>query len=159
MKYIFGKDYEKDNIQIFCKKLTHNPILILSSDIILNHSLSYFSNQKITLLENQFNIANYFDTISIDDINCEDGKNIYIKYQNCTSTKGKENCENEWDDFSQFYWSTYYSDDYVDIPGFERYQISIDDNLIFQPSFQPALLNSPVDQPPEQWLQLFYLEH
>lgn len=37
--------------------------------------------------------------------------------------------------FTQYYWPNMYSDDYIDIPGFEKYQINIDSDMIIQPSF------------------------
>lgn len=138
MKYIFGKDYEKDNIRIFCKKLTHNPILIISSDKILNNTLSYFSREKVTLLPSQFDIVNtdYFDGVSLSNLNNNEGEKLLNDYRNCIKLhKKNEKCETEWDKFTQFYWPSTFSDDFVDIPGFERYQINFDSDLIFQPSF------------------------
>lgn len=42
MKYIFGKNYEKDGIRIMCRIMPHYPILIITSDKILNDTLSYY---------------------------------------------------------------------------------------------------------------------
>lgn len=96
----------------------------------MNHSISHFSNEEITFLGNQFNItnSNYFDNILFDNIENEDCKKLLNEYKNCTSMNGTENCENKWDEFTQFYWTTQFS-------GFERYQISIDKNLNFSTFF------------------------
>ena len=56
-------------------------------------------------------------------------------YENCVTQNGTENCESEWDLFTQFYWPNYFTDDYEEISGFERYQISINSNMKIQPNF------------------------
>lgn len=136
MKYIFGKDYEKDCIYILCKSLTHYPFLIISSDKILKQTLTHFPDNKITFLEKQFNIENknYFEHFSTENLT-EKGKLIYKSYEDCVSLKNSENCEEIWDNFTQYYWPNIHSSEYEDIPGFERYQISIDADMIIQPSF------------------------
>ena len=63
------------------------------------------------------------------------GNNLLKQYKECVSEKSEERCENEWDNFTQYYWTHSFTDSYVGIPGFERYQITIDSNSIFQPSF------------------------
>lgn len=137
MKYIFGKDYEKEGIVIMCKKITHFPVLIITSDRIKNRTLSYFSNDsEITFLENQFDIENknFFENHEIGELPIE-GENLLKSYQRCVEKNGPKNCENEWDSFTQFYWPNMYSNEYADIPGFERYQINIESNMTIQPSF------------------------
>ena len=137
MKYIFGKDYEKEGIIIMCKKITHFPVLVITSDKIKNKTLSYFSDDRdIKFLENQFEIENknYFENLKIEELPIE-GKNLFESYQYCVKIKGSEKCENEWDLFTQFYWPYMYEDDFVDIPGFERYQINIESNMKIQPPF------------------------
>ena len=137
MKYIFGRDYEKDNIRIFCQKLTHNPILVITSDKILNASLKHFSHTNITMLKPQFNIKNndYFEDYPFYNTLNEEGRKLLARYEACISTNNKNKCDEEFDEFSQFYWSSHYSDKYEEIPGFERYQIPIEEDLIIQPSF------------------------
>lgn len=137
MKYIFGKDYEKDNITILCKKLSHYPILVITSDKILNQSLKYFSStEKFTFLKKQFDIenTNYFENISFENLP-KKGEELLNTYKECVNQKGTSNCEEEWDSFTQFYWPTIFNDNYVDISGFERYQINIDSDMIIQPSY------------------------
>ena len=52
MKYIFGKDYENDKIEIMCKKLYKSIVLVITSEKILNKTLEYFSNKiNITFLK------------------------------------------------------------------------------------------------------------
>ena len=139
MKYIFGRDYEKDNIRIFCQKLTHNPILVITSDKILNASLKHFSHTNITMLKSQFNVKNndYFEDYPFHDTLSEEGRKLLTRYETCTSMNNidKDKCDDEFEEFSQFYWSSHYSDKYEEIPGFERYQIPIEKDLIIQPSF------------------------
>lgn len=137
MKYIFGKDYEKDGIYIICKKLTHYPYLIISSKKILNQTLSSFNKENITILENNqfdFTNSNYFANFSINSLS-EKEKNFYNIYQRCVLDNGASKCENEWDLFTQAYWSNNFSEDYIEMPGFERYQINLNPNDIIQPSF------------------------
>ena len=64
MKYIFGKDYEKEGIIILCKKIIHFPVLVITSERIKNKTLSYFSDDRnIKFLGNQFEVENknFFD--------------------------------------------------------------------------------------------------
>lgn len=140
MKYIFGKDYEEQGIEIFCTALSHDVTLVIRSDKILNKTIKsytdiYKNSKEIKILEKQFNIKNrdFFREHSIGELN-EEGKNLYQKYENCISANENE-CENEWDIFTQYYWPNMYSNEYVDIPGFEKYQITIDSDMVFQPSF------------------------
>ncbi|KAK8843040.1 hypothetical protein M9Y10_025228 [Tritrichomonas musculus] len=136
MKYIFGRDYENEGINIMCKKLEHNIYLVLSSEKILNQTLQNFKNKNYTLLDQQFNITNidYFRNFIPEGIP-EKGRFLYDTYKKCTLSNLTGNCENEWDIFTQFYWKNAYSDEYANITGFERYQINIDKNMIIQPSF------------------------
>lgn len=137
MKYIFGKDYEKDGIFILCKRLTRYPILVISSEKILNKTLDYFSNDNnIKFLNKQFNVTNtnYFENRKFTNLTIE-GRQLLNDYEKCVELNGTENCEEKWDIFTQFYWPNMYSNDYVDINGFERYQISIDSKMTIQPSF------------------------
>ena len=137
MKYIFGKNYENDGIEIFCKNLNNYIVLVIRSEKILNETLNRIENkEQIQILDKQFNIINkdYFKETNIGELP-EEGKNLLNKYNECLSIKNTGNCENEWDKFTQFYWPKMYSDDYVDIPGFEKYQINIDSDMIIQPSF------------------------
>lgn len=87
-------------------------------------------------LNKQFDInnTNYFENLNINELT-EKGKQIYNTYENCVSEKTTEECEYQWDQFTQYYWPNMYSNEFSDIPGFERYQITIDSDLIFQPSF------------------------
>lgn len=137
MKYIFGKNYEDDGIRIMCRKMSHYPFLIITSDKILNQTLSYYPNKKnIKLLEKQFDIknTNYFENHQFTDLD-DDGKSLLSKYENCVKNKGTTSCEREWDTFTQYYWPNMHTDKYEDIKGFEKYQINIDSNMIIQPSF------------------------
>ncbi|KAK8865013.1 hypothetical protein M9Y10_010542 [Tritrichomonas musculus] len=137
MKYIFGKNYENDGIEIFCKDLDNYITLIVRSDKILNLTLNSFADKgKIKLLDKQFKIDNidYFKEHPIGELP-DEGKNLLKIYEQCSSQKGSENCEKEWDIFTQYYWTNMYSKDYVDIPGFEKYQITLNSSTIIQPSF------------------------
>lgn len=137
MKYIFGKDYENDGIDIYCKKLVHNIILVITSDKLMNQTLKQFSDpEKFIFLHKKPKIinSNYFDQCQFKNLSKE-GENLLTIYKDCVSKKGTPNCENEWDNFTQYYWPNYFSDDYADLPGFERYQMTIDKSMIFQPSF------------------------
>lgn len=138
MKYIFGQNYEKDNIQIMCKKIQHYPMIVITSDKILNQTLSHFIDEKnITFLKNQFDNVinlNYFDNQSYKNLLNDEGKELLKEYENCVNNKNVINCENEWDSFTQHFWPNYYTEEYVDIPGFEKYQINIESKII-QPSF------------------------
>ena len=137
MKYIFGKNYEDDGIRIMCRKMSHYPFLIITSDKILNQTLSYYPNKKnIKFVGKQFDIknTNYFENHRFTDLN-DEGKSLLSKYENCAKNKGTKNCEMEWDSFTQYYWPNMHTDKYEDIKGFERYQINIDPNMIIQPSF------------------------
>ena len=52
MKYIFGKNYEEDEIEIYCKKMSHYPILVITSKKMLNQTLLFFEDDKnITFLD------------------------------------------------------------------------------------------------------------
>lgn len=136
MKYIFGKDYEKDGIRIMCKKLSHYPLLVITSEKILNQTMSHFSDQNLTLLKKQFDIENknYFNHHKLEIFN-DEGNQLMKNYEECVSVNGTENCEDKWDSFTQYYWPFVYSNKYVEIPGFERYQITIDSDMIIQPEF------------------------
>ncbi|KAK8837374.1 hypothetical protein M9Y10_036807 [Tritrichomonas musculus] len=81
MKYIFGREYEKDNIRIFCKKIFHDPILIITSDKILESTMKHFSATNITKIEAQFNITNknYFNEQRIESIKNEVVRALYDK--------------------------------------------------------------------------------
>lgn len=52
--------------------------------------------------------------------------------------KSTEKCEKEWDPFTQFYWPNMFTNEYVNISGFERYQITIDSNMTVQSSFMTS---------------------
>lgn len=138
MKYIFGKNYEEDNIRIYCKKMTRHPILVITSDKILNHTLDFFKyDDDIIMLENKQNeIINndYFENQTFGNLP-ENGKNLLNIYEKCVEINGTQNCESQWDSFTQYYWPSRHSDKYEDIKGFERYQINIDSDMVFQPSF------------------------
>lgn len=138
MKYIFGKNYENDMIKIYCKKMAHYPFLIITSKKILNHTLQFFENDKnITFLENEFkdyNNNDYFQENFKDNLTIE-GINLLNAYENCTIKKGAKKCELEWDNFTQYYWPNLYTEKYANIPGFEMYQITVDSDFVFQPSF------------------------
>ena len=138
MKYIFGKNYEKDNIQIMCKKIQRYPMLVITSQKILEQTLTHFKDDtNITLLGNQFEKIvnlNYFANQSYKKILDKEGKKLLNEYENCVRNKSVINCEHEWDLFTQYYWPNYFDVEYVDIPGFERYQINIESQII-QPTF------------------------
>lgn len=136
MKYIFGKDYEKEKIQIMCKKLVHNLYLIITSENILNQTLKSFNHTNYKILPKQFDINNsdYFSNFTKENLKGE-SKNLYEIYERCKSKGDKNNCESERDTFTQYYWPHSFSDKYSNIIGFERYQINIDSNMIIQPSF------------------------
>ena len=138
MKYIFGKDYENDKIEIMCKKLYKSIVLVITSEKILNKTLEYFSNKiNITFLEKQFdNITNtnYFENFNIENLN-DEANNLFLLYDQCAKEKGTVNCENEWDAFTQYYWSNMFTNQYENLKGFERYQITIEPDMIIQPSF------------------------
>ncbi|KAK8883655.1 hypothetical protein M9Y10_042752 [Tritrichomonas musculus] len=114
-------------IRIFCKKLTDNPILVITSDLILNASLKHFKHTNITMLKPQFNIMNndYLEYYPFNDKLNEKGKKLLTNYETCifNNNNDKEKCEKEFDKFSQFYWSSHYSENYEELPGFERYLI------------------------------------
>ncbi|KAK8835781.1 hypothetical protein M9Y10_040603 [Tritrichomonas musculus] len=137
MKYIFGREYEKDNIRIFCKKITHNPVLVITSDKILNETLKHYHDTKKTLLKSQFDISNrnYFDHFQYREKMNENESLLLKEYEECVSSLGREKCEEKWDDFTQSYWPNEYSDRYEKIPGFERYQIPLKEEMMIQPSF------------------------
>lgn len=123
MKYIFGNNYEKDRIIILCKKLENFPVLVITSDKILNKTLSYFSKErKFTFFDKKFNIKNkvYFQNDNKKDLSSE-GQQLLDSYGKCVKEKSIKNCEVEWDTFTQFNWPNIYSDNFIDIPGFERY--------------------------------------
>lgn len=63
------------------------------------------------------------------------GKSLYNIYLNCKTHNITNQCENEWDIFTQYYWSNMFSDEYFNFDGFERYQINIEPNMKIQPSF------------------------
>lgn len=133
--YIFGKDYEYDGIQIMCKIIEHNLYLVITSEKILNETLQDFKHQNYKLLSKQFNIKNsdYFEHLDKEKLN-EKSKFLYNLYEECLSQNNR-NCDKEWDVFTQYYWPNTFSDEYVNIPGFESYQINIDSDMIIQPSF------------------------
>lgn len=135
MKYIFGKDYEYDGIQIMCKIIEHNLYLVITSEKILNDTLQDFKHQNYKLLSKQFNIKNsdYFEHLDKEKLN-EKSKFLYNLYEECLSQNNR-NCDKEWDVFIQYYWPNTFSDEYANIPGFESYQINIDSDMIIQPSF------------------------
>ncbi|KAK8847923.1 hypothetical protein M9Y10_018971 [Tritrichomonas musculus] len=114
MKYIFGADYEEHGIEIFCTKLSHDVTLVIRSEKSLNEAIKSYTrmNKTVKVLKKQFDVKN----------------------RDCISEQ-KDNCEKEWDIFTQYYWPNMYSNEYADFPGFGRYQIKIDSDLIFQPSF------------------------
>lgn len=64
-------------------------------------------------------------------------KLIYL-YQECVSNNGNDNCNDKWDKFTQYYCLNTFTDDYVDILGFERYQMTFDSKMIIQPSFMTS---------------------
>lgn len=137
MKYIFGKNYEDDGIRIMCKKTIHYPLLVITSDKILNNSLKFYSdNHNIKFIESQFKInnTNFFDNLNRDDLN-EEALKLLKVYENCVQINGINECENEWDSFTQYYWPNLHSNEYEEISGFERYQINIEKGMIIQPSF------------------------
>ena len=106
MKYIFGKDYEKDDINIFCKRLHHYPALVITSEKILNQTLNYFYyDSNITYLEKQINIVNkdYFKETQLEKLP-EELQDLLNVYKYCSSKYGAENCESQWDNFTQYYW-------------------------------------------------------
>ena len=131
MKYIFGKEYEKEGIRIMCKKTQHNLYLVISSDKILNQTLQVFSDKNYTFLNKQFNIdnENYFKNFTTEKLS-EYGKSLLNIYSKCKIRNETNECENEWDMFTQYYWPHMYTNEYSNIPGFERYQINIDSNMI-----------------------------
>lgn len=137
MKYIFGADIEEHGIEIFCTTLSHDVTLVIRSEKVLNEAIKSYTrmNKTVKVLKKQFDVKNrdYFKEHSIEKLN-EKGQILYQKYKNCISEQ-KDNCEKEWDIFTQYYWPNMYSNEYADIPGFERYQITIDSDLICQPSF------------------------
>lgn len=137
MKYIFGKNYEEDGIRIMCKKTMHYPLLVITSEKILNNSLNFYSvNHSIHFIENQFQInnTNFFESLNKNDLNEEALKLLKI-YEDCVQVNGISECENEWDSFTQYYWPNFHSNKYEKIPGFERYQINIEKGMTIQPSF------------------------
>ena len=109
MKYIFGKDFEDQGIEIFCTKLSHDVTLVIRSEKNLNKIIKSYSDidNNITILQKQFNIINkdYFKEHPIGKLN-EEGQNLYEKYNECIS-KNMSDCENEWDVFTQFYLAKY----------------------------------------------------
>lgn len=121
-----------------CKKLYKSIVLVITSEKILNKTLEYFPNKiNITFLEKQFdNITNtnYFENFNFENLN-DEAKNHFILYDQCTKEKGTVNCENEWDAFTQYYWSNVFTNQYENLKGFERYQITIEPDMIIQPSF------------------------
>ena len=83
MKYIFGKDFEDQGIEIFCTKLSHDVTLVIRSEKNLNKIIKSYSDidNNITILQKQFNIINkdYFKEHPIGKLN-EEGQNLYEKY-------------------------------------------------------------------------------
>ncbi len=137
MKYIFGRNYEEDGIRIMCKKITNNTMIVITSDKILNQTLSYYSyDNNITFLKKQFDITNtdYFKDHEFVNLT-EEGEELLTNYEKCVNKSGTKNCEDEWDSFTQHYWPAYHTVYYEDIPGFERYQINIDSETVIQPQF------------------------
>lgn len=137
MKYIFGRNYEKDCIRILCKNLSYSPILVITSDKILNRTLSCFSDDSnITLFEKQFDIknTNFFENEKYENLT-QEGIDLLNQYGNCTKTKGDKNCEDKWDLFTQYYWPAMHSVELENITRFERYQITIESDMIILPAF------------------------
>lgn len=91
------------------------------------------------MLKSQFKIIHndYFEYYPFNDKLNEKGKKLLTNYETCifNNNNDKEKCEKEFDKFSQFYWPSHYSENYEELPGFERYLIQIDEDLVFQPSF------------------------
>ena len=44
MKYIFGKNYEDDNINIYCFPYSHNPYLVITSEKLLEDTITKYYN-------------------------------------------------------------------------------------------------------------------
>lgn len=136
MKYIFGQSYENQNIRIMCKKIYYGITLVITSDRQKYQAMSMLG-PNITRLPDQFQIKNnnYFSMVSFHNLT-GDLYDLYQKYTTCLQSSTQKNtCQVFWDDFEYNYWSTMYADNYANISGFERYQITIDEDMVIQPQF------------------------
>lgn len=98
-----------------CKKLVNFPVLVITSDKMLNETLRQFSNDShIQFFERKFDIKNinYFENCDTKNLSIE-GERLLNSYQNCVSEKSAKNCEEEWDRFTQFYWPNMFTNEYV----------------------------------------------
>ena len=145
MKYLFGENYSNQNITIMCYPYTHDPFLVLTSDVLTNNYFQDVNTTGGTFLEQQFKpISNS----SFSGELCSDGRALDSCriLQECLN-KHSDNCSKEWDIYSNNYWETFKNNPAKEpLKGLEQYQITLKFGTILQPRFidqDHNLLNGP----------------
>ena len=136
MKYIFGENYESQNIQIYCWPQMHDPYLIITSEFILNKTLENYDQESITIInEDSFKYIESQPYFGTEETLCSDmiAQDECQKLKNCIS-QNENSCKEEWNIYTNTYWKSF-SEDYQNIKGLEQYQITINGSFLLQPKF------------------------
>jgi len=123
MKYVFGPNYQDQNITIICYPEAHYPYLVLTSDVFDDQILQSHTNLQNYSSNRQFPVesSDYFDKPLCSDGIASDSCKILKK---CIEA-GTSTCDDEWENYTNNYWSEYNGS--LDNPkGLEQYQYTFD---------------------------------
>ena len=134
MKYIFGQNYQDQNITILCYPYTNNPYLIITSDTLLQDLEDTINMTNATFHDRQFEpVSNdYFANLPLND-----GRALsyYKTLESCIQNK-LGNCSKQWEEYTNAYWATFYDKpNDTELIGLEQYQYTLNETEKIEPRF------------------------
>ena len=137
MKYIFGEDYHTtQHIHIYCYPKMHYPELVITSDEIIESFIELDSNKDFEILDNfEKEDIKSEETFQIDETFCDQTKLESCHELLTCINKNNGECREEWSLFTNNYWKLQSEEYDANLKGLEQYQITIDDDYIFQPKY------------------------